>query len=149
MLKALKKLDDYLGTPLPDEIDENSSDDILSSARPFLDGQELTLADCNLLPKLHIVKVIFGFELCSMLGYKDDTADSVFAEGFVSFFCLLFPPHPLQVVCIKYRSFQIPQSLTNLWRYLNAAYAREEFSSTCPVDEEIHIAYSCVAKPLK
>lgn len=59
LLKALKKLDDYLGTPLPDEIDENSSDDIISSARPFLDGQELTLADCNLLPKLHIVKVIF------------------------------------------------------------------------------------------
>lgn len=59
LLKALKKLDDYLGTPLPDEIDQNSSDDVLSSARPFLDGQELTLADCNLLPKLHIVKVSF------------------------------------------------------------------------------------------
>lgn len=57
LLKALKKLDDYLSTPLPDEIDENSADDVASSTRPFLDGQELTLADCNLLPKLHIVKV--------------------------------------------------------------------------------------------
>lgn len=57
LLKALKKLDDYLNSPLPDEIDENSSDDVTSSSRPFLDGQDLTLADCNLLPKLHIVKV--------------------------------------------------------------------------------------------
>lgn len=57
LLKALKKLDDYLNSPLPDEIDENSADDVISSTRPFLDGQEFTLADCNLLPKLHIVKV--------------------------------------------------------------------------------------------
>lgn len=58
LLKALKKLDDYLCSPLPDEIDENSADEVTSSSRPFLDGQDLTLADCNLLPKLHIVKVI-------------------------------------------------------------------------------------------
>lgn len=109
LLKALKKLDDYLGSPLPDEIDENSADDVTSSSRPFLDGQELTLADCNLLPKLNIVKV----------------------------------------VCLKYRSFSIPRSLANLWRYLDAAYAREEFSSTCPNDSEIHLAYSAVAKTLK
>uniref|UniRef100_A0A8D3BF05 Chloride intracellular channel protein n=2 Tax=Scophthalmus maximus TaxID=52904 RepID=A0A8D3BF05_SCOMX len=109
LLKALKKLDDYLGSPLPDEIDENSADEVTSSSRPFLDGQELTLADCNLLPKLHIVKV----------------------------------------VCLKYRKFSIPQYLSNLWRYLNAAYAREEFASTCPIDDEIHIAYSSVAKALK
>lgn len=57
LLKALKKLNDYLSSPLPDEIDENSADDVTSSTRPFLDGQEFTLADCNLLPKLHIVKV--------------------------------------------------------------------------------------------
>ena len=59
LLKALKKLDDFLGSPLPDEIDENSADEVTSSSRPFLDGQALTLSDCNLLPKLHIVKVIF------------------------------------------------------------------------------------------
>ncbi|KAG9333524.1 hypothetical protein JZ751_011452 [Albula glossodonta] len=73
LLKALKKLDDYLSSPLPDEIDENSADD---------------------------------------------------------------------VVCLKYRGFSIPRSLTSLWRYLDAAYAREEFSSTCPNDTEIHIAYA-------
>lgn len=109
LLKALKKLDDYLGSPLPEEIDENSADEVTSSTRPFLDGQDLTLADCNLLPKLNIVKV----------------------------------------VCLKYRTFSIPKSLSNLWRYLDAAYAREEFSSTCPNDTEIHIAYSAVAKALK
>ncbi|TRY65750.1 hypothetical protein DNTS_005586 [Danionella cerebrum] len=108
LLKALKKLDDYLASPLVDEIDENCSDDVTSSTRPFLDGQELTLADCNLLPKLHIVKV----------------------------------------VCQKFRSFSIPRTLTSLWRYLDAAYAREEFSSTCPSDEEIHVAYSSVVKAL-
>lgn len=80
-----------------------------------------------------------------MLRYKDYTADCVAERSCLCFFFSL----PLQVVCLKYRGFNIPQSLTNLWRYLNAAYAREEFSSTCPVDEEIHIAYSSVAKALK
>lgn len=32
-------------------------EDITVSTRKFLDGNEMTLADCNLLPKLHIVKV--------------------------------------------------------------------------------------------
>ncbi|XP_078537397.1 chloride intracellular channel protein 4 [Lissotriton helveticus] len=58
LLKTLQKLDDYLNTPLPEEIDENSMDDIIASNRKFLDGDEMTLADCNLLPKLHIVKVV-------------------------------------------------------------------------------------------
>lgn len=145
LLKALKNLDDYLGTPHPDEIDENSSEDVVSSARPFLDGPELTLADCNLLPKLHIVKVASSSQLSALLQagtHTHFTAEAALAERPVSF---LSP----QVVCLKYRSFNIPQSLTNLWRYLNAAYAREEFSSTCPIDEEIHIAYSSVAKALK
>ncbi|OWK12950.1 hypothetical protein Celaphus_00014792, partial [Cervus elaphus hippelaphus] len=31
-------------------------EDIKFSTRKFLDGNEMTLADCNLLPKLHIVK---------------------------------------------------------------------------------------------
>lgn len=67
MLRALKKLDDYLGCPLPDEIDETSADEVTSSSRPFLDGHELTLADCNLLPKLHIVTVILSFKLCGVV----------------------------------------------------------------------------------
>ncbi|KPP76034.1 chloride intracellular channel protein 5-like [Scleropages formosus] len=58
LVKALKKLDSYLNTPLPDEIDADSMEDEKTSNRKFLDGDELTLADCNLLPKLHIVKVV-------------------------------------------------------------------------------------------
>lgn len=57
LTKALKKLDDYLNSPLPDEIDADSMEEEKGSNRCFLDGNELTLADCNLLPKLHIVKV--------------------------------------------------------------------------------------------
>uniref|UniRef100_A0A8C9TK70 Chloride intracellular channel protein n=1 Tax=Scleropages formosus TaxID=113540 RepID=A0A8C9TK70_SCLFO len=109
LLKALKKLDDYLGTPLPEEIDENSAEEVATSSRPFLDGQDLTLADCNLLPKLHIVKV----------------------------------------VCQQCRNFSIPRTLASLWRYLDAAYAREEFASTCPSDKEINVAYASVAKALR
>lgn len=56
-MKTLQKLDEYLNSPLPDEIDENSLEDVTVSTRKFLDGNEMTLADCNLLPKLHIVKV--------------------------------------------------------------------------------------------
>uniref|UniRef100_A0AAQ4NSB3 Chloride intracellular channel protein n=1 Tax=Gasterosteus aculeatus aculeatus TaxID=481459 RepID=A0AAQ4NSB3_GASAC len=58
LTKALKKLDDYLNSPLPDEIDADSLEEEKGSERSFLDGSELTLADCNLLPKLHIVKVV-------------------------------------------------------------------------------------------
>lgn len=57
LTKALKKLDEYLNSPLPDEIDADSTEEEKSSNRRFLDGNDLTLADCNLLPKLHIVKV--------------------------------------------------------------------------------------------
>lgn len=57
LVKALKKLDDYLRTPLPEEIDANSTEEEKVSKRKFLDGDDLTLADCNLLPKLHVVKV--------------------------------------------------------------------------------------------
>nr|XP_054110030.1 chloride intracellular channel protein 5 isoform X1 [Callithrix jacchus] len=58
LTKALKKLDDYLNTPLPEEIDANICGKDKGSRRKFLDGDELTLADCNLLPKLHVVKIV-------------------------------------------------------------------------------------------
>uniref|UniRef100_A0A669FAP9 Chloride intracellular channel protein n=1 Tax=Oreochromis niloticus TaxID=8128 RepID=A0A669FAP9_ORENI len=58
LTRALKKLDDYLNNPLPDEIDANSMEEEKGSNRCFLDGNEFTLADCNLLPKLYIVKVV-------------------------------------------------------------------------------------------
>lgn len=54
----MQKLDEYLCSPLPDEIDHNSMEEVKASVRRFLDGEEMTLADCNLLPKLHIVKVM-------------------------------------------------------------------------------------------
>ncbi|XP_056114588.1 chloride intracellular channel protein 6 isoform X1 [Rhinichthys klamathensis goyatoka] len=67
LLKSLKRLDEYLQTPLPEEIDANSVDDHEASTRGFLDGPDLTLADCNLLPKLHIMKIVArkyrGFEI--------------------------------------------------------------------------------------
>lgn len=57
LLKELKRLDNYLKEPLPDEIDANSTETVVSSTRKYLDGNKFTLADCNLLPKLHIIKV--------------------------------------------------------------------------------------------
>ncbi|MEE6477040.1 hypothetical protein FKM82_011328 [Ascaphus truei] len=57
LTKALKKLDVYFNTQLTEEIDANSREEEKVSRRKFLDGDELTLADCNLLPKLHVVKV--------------------------------------------------------------------------------------------
>uniref|UniRef100_A0A670ZKL1 GST C-terminal domain-containing protein n=1 Tax=Pseudonaja textilis TaxID=8673 RepID=A0A670ZKL1_PSETE len=57
LTKALKKLDDYLRNPLPEEIDTSNTEEERVSKRKFLDGEELTLADCNLLPKLHVAKL--------------------------------------------------------------------------------------------
>ncbi|XP_057552426.1 LOW QUALITY PROTEIN: chloride intracellular channel protein 6 [Hippopotamus amphibius kiboko] len=109
LLKALKKLDNYLNSPLPDEIDAYSTEEVTVSGRKFLDGDELTLADCNLLPKLHIIKI----------------------------------------VAKRYRDFEFPSEMTGIWRYLNNAYARDEFTNTCPADQEIEHAYSDVAKRMK
>ncbi|XP_054432016.1 chloride intracellular channel protein 6 [Pteronotus mesoamericanus] len=109
LLKALKKLDSYLNSPLPDEVDAGSVEEVTVSGRKFLDGDELTLADCNLLPKLHIIKI----------------------------------------VAKRYRDFEFPSEMSGLWRYLNNAYARDEFTHTCPADQEIERAYSDVAKRMK
>ncbi|XP_075902760.1 chloride intracellular channel protein 2 [Nelusetta ayraudi] len=57
LLREFKRLDDYLNSPLPEEIDHNSQDTIAVSSRKFLDGDNLTLADCNLLPKLHVIRI--------------------------------------------------------------------------------------------
>lgn len=56
-MREFKRLDEYLNAPLPEEIDHNSTDNIITSKRKFLDGDRLTLADCNLLPKLHVIRV--------------------------------------------------------------------------------------------
>lgn len=60
LLREFKRLDDYLNSPLPEEIDHNSTETISVSKRKFLDGDRLTLADCNLLPKLHVIRVRLG-----------------------------------------------------------------------------------------
>ncbi|XP_076008595.1 chloride intracellular channel protein 5a [Genypterus blacodes] len=54
--KALAKLDRYLMDALPDEVQVGRP--IEESNRKYLDGDEVTLSDCNLLPKLHVVKVV-------------------------------------------------------------------------------------------
>ncbi|XP_034534017.1 chloride intracellular channel protein 5a isoform X4 [Notolabrus celidotus] len=56
--KAMAKLDDYLNGPIPDEVQAERHGGDGVSNRKYLDGDELTLADCNLLPKLHVVKVV-------------------------------------------------------------------------------------------
>lgn len=61
--KALSKLDEYLMNPLPEEVQGGRHNGKGESTRKYLDGDELTLADCNLLPKLHVVKVSFYFSL--------------------------------------------------------------------------------------
>uniref|UniRef100_A0A3B3SVT3 Chloride intracellular channel protein 2 n=2 Tax=Paramormyrops kingsleyae TaxID=1676925 RepID=A0A3B3SVT3_9TELE len=67
LLREFKRLDDYLNTPLPEEIHQNATKNIIVSDRKFLDGNRLTLADCNLLPKLHVIKIaskkFCGFEI--------------------------------------------------------------------------------------
>ncbi|XP_061822444.1 chloride intracellular channel protein 3 [Nerophis lumbriciformis] len=55
-LSTLVKLNMYFETPLPHELDRNPN--VTESRRPYLDGDTLTLADCNLLPKLNIIKVV-------------------------------------------------------------------------------------------
>ncbi|CAJ1087117.1 chloride intracellular channel protein 6-like [Xyrichtys novacula] len=109
LLKSLKRLDEFLRTPMSEEIDANASGDVPESTRSFLDGNELTLADCNLLPKLNILKI----------------------------------------VAKKYRGFEIPADMTGVWRYLNSASKREEFTRTCPAEREIQFAYLDVAKRIK
>ncbi|XP_054852479.1 chloride intracellular channel protein 2 isoform X2 [Eublepharis macularius] len=108
LLREFKRLDDYLNSPLPEEIDQDSTEEVLVSRRKFLDGDWMTLADCNLLPKLNIIKI----------------------------------------AAKKYRNFEIPREMTAVWRYLQNAYARDEFSHTCPADREIEHTYANVAKKM-
>ncbi|XP_077165352.1 chloride intracellular channel protein 2 [Paroedura picta] len=108
LLRQFKRLDDYLNAPLPEEIDQDSTEEVVVSRRKFLDGDWMTLADCNLLPKLNIIKI----------------------------------------AAKTYRNFEIPRKMTAVWRYLQNAYTRDEFSDTCPADEEIERTYSNVAKKM-
>ena len=64
---------------------------------PFLSGNSMTHLDCEILPKLHHLRV----------------AASVL------------------------KGYQIPPSLTSLWRYLHQGYNSPVFSKSCPPDQEI------------
>ncbi|XP_068104877.1 chloride intracellular channel protein 3 isoform X1 [Hyperolius riggenbachi] len=55
-LRSLLLLDRHLCTPLPHELAKDPK--MTESKRKFLDGDELTLPDCNLLPKLNIINVV-------------------------------------------------------------------------------------------
>ncbi|NXR31200.1 CLIC3 protein, partial [Zosterops hypoxanthus] len=55
LLRALLKLDEYLSAPLEHELAQDPR--LRVSQRRFLDGDHLTLADCNLLPKLNIASL--------------------------------------------------------------------------------------------
>lgn len=131
--KALAKLDDYLISPLSDEDHSGESN------RKYLDGDELTLADCNLLPKLHVLKVT-------------STGTVHFASWVRIFFFFLLSYHKAlfsQVVAKKYRNYEIPSEFRGVWRYLSNAYSRDEFTNTCASDVEIELAYKDVAKRLE
>ncbi|NXN15209.1 CLIC3 protein, partial [Indicator maculatus] len=56
LLRALLKLDEYLSAPLKHVLAQDPH--LQASHRCFLDGNQLTLADCNLLPKLNIMQVV-------------------------------------------------------------------------------------------
>ncbi|CAN2390219.1 Chloride intracellular channel, partial [Pristimantis euphronides] len=56
LLRSLLKLDLYLNKPLSDELACNPK--LTVSIRKYLDGNNLTLPDCNLLPKLHIINIV-------------------------------------------------------------------------------------------
>ncbi|XP_075435191.1 chloride intracellular channel protein 3 [Ascaphus truei] len=56
LLRSLLLLDRYLLAPLQHEL--TSDPKLTISRRKFLDGDKLTLPDCNLLPKLHIINTV-------------------------------------------------------------------------------------------
>ncbi|KFQ60521.1 Chloride intracellular channel protein 3, partial [Pelecanus crispus] len=56
LLRALLKLDEYLSAPLEHELAHDSH--LQASRHHFLNGDQLMLADCNLLPKLILVQVV-------------------------------------------------------------------------------------------
>ncbi|KAB1283720.1 Chloride intracellular channel protein 6 [Camelus dromedarius] len=160
LLKALKKLDNYLNSPLPDEIDAYSTEEVAVSGRKFLDGDELTLADCNLLPKLHIIKPEekrqnnFGKNSYIRSNKKWKKTLQKFIRSLEDGPEKIIPNQmekklEAKIVAKRYRDFEFPSEMTGIWRYLNNAYARDEFTNTCPADQEIEHAYSDVAKRMK
>nr|XP_012639968.1 chloride intracellular channel protein 3 isoform X2 [Microcebus murinus] len=69
LLRALARLDSYLLAPLEHELEREPR--LRESRRRFLDGDQLSLADCRLLPKLHIVDAPIPAELRGVRRYLD------------------------------------------------------------------------------
>ncbi|XP_051022689.1 chloride intracellular channel protein 3 isoform X1 [Acomys russatus] len=80
LLRALTRLDSYLRAPLDHELAQEPQ--LRESRRRFLDGDRFTLADCSLLPKLHIVDTVCAHfrqapipaELCGVRRYLDSAS---------------------------------------------------------------------------
>uniref|UniRef100_A0A8B9FKK7 Chloride intracellular channel protein 3 n=1 Tax=Amazona collaria TaxID=241587 RepID=A0A8B9FKK7_9PSIT len=70
LLRALLNLDEFLSAPLEHELAHEPH--LRASRRRFLDGDQLTLADCNLLPKLNIVQVSAGTSHYRRFGIPKD-----------------------------------------------------------------------------
>ena len=64
---------------------------------PFLSGNTMSHLDCEILPKLHHLRVAAGV----------------------------------------LKGYQIPASLSSVWRYLHQGYNSPVFSKSCPPDQEI------------
>lgn len=124
LLCALAKLDSYLRAPLEPQLRE--------SRHRLVDGDQLTLADCGLLPKLHIVNGSAG-PGGARRGGADPRGDPDRA------------PRP-QTVCVHFRQAPIPSELRGVRCYPDNAL-QEEFNYTCPHNAEILAAYRPAVRP--
>lgn len=94
LLKEFKRLDDYLNTPLLDEIDPDSDEEFTVSRRLFLDGNQMTLADCSLLPKLNIIKVSIGTGVDSLMHFE-------YVVSFLSCVVFYYFVYKITILCIS------------------------------------------------
>lgn len=132
LLRALARLDSYLRAPLEHELAREPQ--LQESRRRFLDGDQLTLADCGLLPKLHIVDVSAG------RGGRRVGWGCGVGRG---------PDQPRspQMVCAHFRQAPIPSELRAVRSYLDCALQEKEFKYTCPHRAEILAAYRPAVRP--
>lgn len=136
LLRALVRLDRYLRAPLEHELAREPQ--LRESRRRFLDGDQLTLADCGLLPKLHIVDVSAGRVRKGVWG-----GGRARPRGGPDTF---HSPGP-QTVCAHFRQAPIPAELRGVRRYLDCALQEKEFKYTCPHSSEILAAYGPAVQP--
>lgn len=107
---TLKKFDAYLNEPLDDEIDgDDDSDEPQVSRRKFIDGDTMTIADCNMLPKLNILKV------CRKATNYCCDCEVLYNWLFV-YSVRMFVLH-FSVSCQKYHCYLLLLSVCNLYIY--------------------------------